>query len=656
MNSQQEYTAQNITILEGLEPVRKRPGMYIGSTDTRGLHHLLAEIVDNSLDEAIAGYANDVYVRILSDGGVLVSDDGRGIPVDIHPKVKKSALEVTMTSLHAGGKFDAKAYKASGGLHGIGAAAVNALSVDMRVEVRRDGQIYYQRYKIGKPYDDVKTLDTEEIKESLSKKYFPNVNTGTTTYFKPDPKIFSTVEFNYTKIKNTLRERAYLMAGIKIHLYDERTDEECSFYFEGGIKSLVRYLNRNKKYIHKDILFMTGDRKEKDMPIGVEVALQYTNSFAEHIEAFTNVINTPDGGTHVTGFRMALSRAIKDYMKKNDLNGKDGKNILTSDDIKEGLTAVVFVKMPASDIQFESQTKTKLNNNEAQTAVYSVVKEYLDMYFEENPNVIKQIIAKIMLASKARLAARAAREAVVRKGVLEGMTLPGKLSDCQSKDPAKSELFIVEGDSAGGSAKQGRDRKHQAILPLGGKILNTERARLDKIVEFEELKALIIAIGMGIGESLDDSKIRYHRIIIMCDADVDGGHIATLLLTFFYRHLRPIVDRGYLYMAMPPLYKVSHGKKFYYTFSDIEKDEKIAEIKTTNPNANIKIQRYKGLGEMNPEQLWETTMDPERRIIKQVKIEDAEAADAVFTKLMGSEVPPRKKFIQTHAHLADLDV
>jgi DNA gyrase subunit B len=658
MNKQDQYTAANITVLEGLEPVRKRPGMYIGSTDERGLHHLLTEVVDNSLDEAIIGYATGVYVRILEDGGALVSDDGRGIPVDIHPKAKISALELTMTKLHAGGKFDSNAYKASGGLHGIGAAAVNALSTDMRVEVRRDKQIYMQAYNIGSPKEKVRTLTPKELKTSLSQTYFPETKTGTTTYFQPDKSIFSTTEFNYEKIKRTLRERAYLMAGIKIHLYDERTKQECHFYFEGGIKSLVRYLNRNKKSMH-DTIYISGQKDEFGFSIGVEVAMQYTDSYNEHIEAFTNVINTPDGGTHVTGFRMALTRAIKDYIKNNDKsekNGKNNKSMLTNDDIKEGLSAVVFVKMPAADIQFESQTKTKLNNIEAQQAVYAVVKEHLDIYFEENPAVIRGIIGKIELAARARLAARAARDAVVRKGVLEGMTLPGKLADCQSKTPSQSELFIVEGDSAGGSAKQGRDRFNQAILPLGGKILNTERARLDKIVDFEELKSLIIAIGMGIGETIDDSKIRYHRIIIMCDADVDGGHIATLLLTFFYRHLKPIIDQGYLYLAMPPLYKVQSGKTFHYAFSDLERNERIAELKAQTQNAKIKIQRYKGLGEMNPEQLWDTTMNPKTRILKQITIKDAEAADAVFTKLMGFEVPPRKRFIQTHAHLADLDV
>ncbi|MGI5827475.1 MAG: DNA gyrase/topoisomerase IV subunit B [Patescibacteria group bacterium] len=654
MSTQESYTAKNIQVLEGLEPVRKRPGMYIGSTDERGLHHLLSEIVDNSLDEAIAGYAKNVYVHILKEGGVVVSDDGRGIPVDIHAKTGVSALELAMTKLHAGAKFDSRAYQASGGLHGIGASAVNALSSYTRIEVRRDSKIYMQDYSIGVPKKQVSLLSEKEAETSLSKTYVPHLTTGTTTFFNPDPTIFSVLKFSWEKVENMLRERAYLMAGVRIHLYDERNDKESHFYFEGGIKSLVKFLNKNKKVLTEPV-YASGQVDGK-IPIGVEVAMQYTDSFNEKIQSFTNVINTPDGGTHVTGFRMALTRALKDYMKNNDMNGKEGKDEITGDDIKEGLTAVVFVKMPASDIQFESQTKTKLNNMEAQQAVYSVVKDALDVYFEEHPSEVKKIIERIELAAKARLAARAARDAVVRKGALEGMTLPGKLADCQTKDPSKSELFIVEGDSAGGSAKQGRDRANQAILPLGGKILNTERARLDRIVKFEELKALIIAMGMGIGDTLDIDKARYHRIIIMCDADVDGEHIATLLLTFFYRHLRPIIEKGYLYIALPPLYKVQCGKIIQYVYSENELKEQVQKLKIENPKNNIGIQRYKGLGEMNPEQLWETTMNPKTRLLKQVSIEDAEGADAVFSMLMGSEVPPRKRFIQTHAKLATLDI
>jgi DNA gyrase subunit B len=654
MPNSQTYTSENIQVLEGLEPVRKRPGMYIGSTDERGLHHLLSEIVDNSLDEAIAGYAKNVYVYLLADGGVVVSDDGRGIPVDTHKKTGVSALELAMTKLHAGAKFDSRAYQASGGLHGIGASAVNALSSYLRVEVRRDSKIYMQDYSIGVPKKSISILTDKEILTSISKKYTPHLATGTTTYFNPDPTIFSVLDYSWERVQNLLRERAYLMAGVRLHLYDERGDKESHYYFEGGIRSLVKYLNKNKKVLTEPI-YASGQVDGK-IPVGVEVAMQYTDSFNEKIQSFTNVINTPDGGTHVTGFRMALTRAVKDYMKNNDMNGKGEKDTITGDDIKEGLTAVVFVKMPASDIQFESQTKTKLNNLEAQQAVYSVFKDALDVYFEEHPSEVKQIIGRIELSAKARLAARAARDAVVRKGALEGMTLPGKLADCQTKDPSNSELFIVEGDSAGGSAKQGRDRANQAILPLGGKILNTERARLDKIVKFEELKSLIIAMGMGIGDTLDVTKARYHRIIIMCDADVDGEHIATLLLTFFYRHLRAIIESGYLYIALPPLYKVQSGKNIKYVYTDAELKEQVKQLKAENPKNNISLQRYKGLGEMNPEQLWETTMNPKSRLLKQVSIDDAEGADQVFTMLMGSEVPPRKRFIQTHAKLATLDV
>lgn len=656
MTTNTDYTASNITVLEGLEPVRKRPGMYIGSTeDGRGFYKIFEEIVDNSLDEAIAGYAKHVYVQLCKDGSIVVSDDGRGIPVDIHPQKGISALELAMTHLHAGGKFDAATYKASGGLHGIGAAAVNALSTNMRVEVRRNGKTYMQEYEIGKPKADVAPLPAAQLPSSLSKTFVPELKSGTTTRFYPDLSIFKTNnQYSGKAIKKILRERAHLIAGVYIQFVDEVEDETYSFYFEGGIKSLLKYLTRNKKTISQ-AMYAKGEA-QTDIPIEVEVAMQYTDSYNENIKAYTNVIYNPDGGTHVTGFRMALARAIKDYLKQQENGDKKNKVDITGDDLKEGICAVVYVKMPASNIQFESQTKTKLNNVEAQQAVYSVFKEYLDIYFEENPSEAKQIIGKIELAAKARLAARAARDAVVRKGALEGMTLPGKLADCQAKDPAESELFIVEGDSAGGSAKQGRDRYNQAILPLGGKILNTERARLDKIVQFEELKALIIAMGTGIGETVDVSKIRYHRVIIMCDADVDGEHIATLLLTFYFRHFKEIIEKGYLYIAMPPLYKIAHGKTSKYAYSDMQRDQIIAEIKANQANANVNIQRYKGLGEMNPEQLWETTMNPKTRILKQVAIDDALRADEVFDKLMGNEVPPRKKFIQTHAKMATLDI
>jgi len=1075
-----KYTAEEIKVLEGLEPVRKRPGMYIGSTDTRGLHHLVTEIIDNSVDEAIAGSARNVFISINKNDQLTVYDDGRGIPVDIHKKTGLSALEIAMTKLHAGAKFDNRAYQASGGLHGIGASAVNALSSYMKVEVIRNKKLYYQEYKRGKPLKKVK-----EEKLPKDKNNFYAFTTGTKTTFIPDPTIFKKgIKFNFKTIKTSLRERAYLVAGLYFHLYDERNDRECHFYFEGGIKSLISHMNKNKKTFHPIIYGQKQIDDDYDFPIGVEFSLQYNDGFAENIMSFANVINTPDGGTHLTGFRTALTKAIKDYaVRQGILKGDNG---FISEDLKEGLTAVVFIKMPASDIQFESQTKTKLNNSEAQSAVYSVVKETLDVYFEEHPAEAKKVLEKVFLAAKARMAARAARDAVVRKGALEGMTLPGKLADCQENDPQKSEIYIVEGDSAGGcfsgntkvaladgrnlnfvdlikeekkgkinycytilqngkigieeilnirktkkntkvikiildnnekivctpdhlfmlndetykqansltksdslmplykklssikekkitidgyemvfdlqtkrwifthllsdrynfsnkvykkkngahrhhkdfnklnnnpnnierlsrekhlklhqeildktlhrpdvmekivklhktkkfkdkirramstpgmrkllsqrakkqwqnkdykkymarkyiefynnnpdyqkknkqilykaqkkywskvenrqaqakktktffennpdrreklsilskkqwaspsllewrsnktkkqwtkefrtkrkntynklyyqetlnalrlvwdknskidkieydqlrlnpkrkpnllkletfcqrffnnnlqqmertithsnhkikqiiklkkrmdvydlevlkthnfalasgvfvhnSAKQGRDRKFQAILPLGGKILNTERARLDKIINFEELKALIIALGMGVGETINTEKLRYHRVIIMCDADVDGEHIVTLLLTFFYRHLRPIVDQGYLYIAMPPLFKIQSGKNIFYAYNEDEREKICQKLK------NYTLQRYKGLGEMNPNQLWETTMDPKGRTLKQVTNEDAAQADQVFNMLMGEDVPPRKRFIQTNAKMATLDI
>jgi len=648
----QKYTAKNIQVLEGLEPVRKRPGMYIGSTDSKGLHHLITEIIDNSVDEAIAGSAKNVFVTITKNGLAMVADDGRGIPVDKH-KSGVSALEIAMTKLHAGAKFNDQVYQASGGLHGIGSSAVNALSSWMKVEVQRNNHTYIQEYERGKPLFPVRQLKEKE--KSLFKEHFPQIKNGTLSIFKPDKDIFSARDFDLSIVKTMVRERAYLVAGLYFHIFDERINEEFNFYFEGGIKSLVEHLNRHKKPLHP-VIFFSRQVTDFSLPIGVDVAIQYTGSFSENIESFANVINTKDGGTHLTGFRMALTKSIKDYAIKQGVI-KEQKNGLTGDDLKEGLTAVVFVKMSPSQIQFESQTKTKLNNAEAQSAVYNVVKESLDFYFEEHPSDAKQILEKVLLAAKARMAARAARDAVVRKGALEGMTLPGKLADCQEKDPTKSELFIVEGDSAGGSAKQGRDRKFQAILPLGGKILNTERARLDKIIGFEELKALIIALGMGIGETLNPNKIRYHRIIIMCDADVDGEHIATLLLTFFYRHLKTVIENGHLYIALPPLYKVQKGKEVRYAYNDEEKDNISNELrKNSDSKQSIILQRYKGLGEMNPIQLWETTMDPKTRIIKKVNIDDASQADEVFNMLMGEEVPPRRKFIQTHAKLATLDI
>ncbi len=629
----EEYTAKQIKVLDGLQAVRRRPGMYIGSTDWRGLHHLITEIIDNSVDESLAGFAKNIWVTLKKDGSARVEDDGRGIPVEKHES-GVSALEVAMTKLHAGAKFDTKTYKVSGGLHGVGASAVNALSAWFKVEVHRNGKAYAQEYQRGKPITPVTPIGKAE-------------GTGTITTFLPDKKIFKDILFNYEIIEELIRERAYLIPGLKFHLYDERNNREAHFYFEGGIRSLVSYLNRHKKELNSPI-YIAG---EADGMV-VEVAIQYNEGYSENIQSFVNVINTKDGGTHLTGFRMALTRAINDYAKKiGAIKNGDG---FTGEDVKEGLTAVVAVKIPTDKIQFESQTKAKLNNPEAQGLVATFVKDGLDTYFEEHPTEARRIVEKVALAARARLAARAAKEAVIRKGELTGMALPGKLADCQEKNPALSELFIVEGDSAGGSAKQGRDRRFQAILPLGGKILNTERAQLDKIINFEELKDLIIALGIGIGETLNLKKLRYHRIVIMTDADVDGEHIATLLLTFFYRHLRPIIDGGYLYIALPPLYKIQAGKEIFYAYSEEEKENIVKSQKSKVKS--LTIQRYKGLGEMNPEQLWETTMNPEKRILKKVMIEDAQKADQIFTMLMGADIPPRKRFIQTHAKLATLDV
>ncbi len=637
------YTAKDIQILEGLEPVRKRPGMYIGSTDIHGLHELVKEIIDNSVDEALAGFAKNVWIVIGKDEKIAVIDDGRGIPVEPHPKVKKSSLEVSMTMLHAGGKFGAGAYKVSGGLHGVGASAVNALSDWMRVEVRRDHKIYAQEYKRGKPQTKV-----EPTTESLIPDFIPQSKTGTATFFLPDKSIFSTLKTDSKTLAKKIKERAYLVAGLFFHLYDQRSANEVHFYFDGGVESLVRHLNKDKNVVNDKPFYVHRDSNG----ILVEAAIQYNDGYAETIESFANVINTQEGGTHLTGFRMALTRAINDYARKNGyLKEKDDN--LAGEDMREGLTAVVAIKMNSENLQFEGQTKGKLGNAEVQPAVASVVKEGLDTYFEENPQDARSVMEKVILASKARLAARAAKEAVLRKGALEGMTLPGKLTDCQEKDPAQSEIYLVEGESAGGSAKQGRDRKFQAILPLKGKILNTERARLDKILEFEEIKTLIIALGTGIGDTINIDKVRYHRIVIMTDADVDGEHIMTLLLTFFFRYMPALFEKGYIYVAMPPLYKITFGKEVNYVYTDEEKD---SLIKLKANGRQFGIQRYKGLGEMNPEQLWETTMNPQTRTMKKVAIEDAAEADRVFSMLMGDEVPPRKRFIQTHAKMATLDI
>lgn len=636
--NQASYTAKDISVLEGLEPVRKRPGMYIGGTGIEGLHHLVWEVLDNSIDEALGGFAKNIRVEILDGNSVKVIDDGRGIPVDVHEQTKKSALETVLTTLHAGGKFGGSGYKVSGGLHGVGVSVVNALSSSLKAEIGRGGKLYAQTYSRGKA-----SAPIEETGKSES--------TGTTITFTPDKEIFEDITFNYKTIVDRARQQAYLTAGVKITVVDQRDEkniEKVTFYFEGGISAFVRHINHNKTSLIDPPIFI---QKEVDN-CSVEVSLSYTNDFNEHTYSFANNIATPEGGTHLTGFKTALTRAINDYAKKNDLiKAIDGG--LTGDDVREGLTAIISVKLP--DPQFEGQTKSKLGNPEIKGAVESIVSSGLSQYFEEHPAEAKKVIEKVALSAKARIAARAARDTVIRKGALEGMTLPGKLADCSEKDAAKSELFIVEGDSAGGSAKQGRERKFQAILPLKGKILNVERARFDRMLSSDEIKALIVAIGAGIGEETNISKARYHRIIIMTDADVDGSHIRTLLLTFFFRHYRGLIDNGYIYIAQPPLYLVSSGKDKIYVYSDEEKDKTVANFESKN--SKISIQRYKGLGEMNPAQLWETTMNPEKRKLLQVTADDAEAADEVFSMLMGDEVLPRKRFIQTRAKtVSNLDI
>ncbi len=637
MPKDNSYTAENIQVLEGLEPVRKRPGMYIGSTDEKGLHHLFKEIVDNSVDEALVGYGKKIYVTINADGSMTVQDEGRGIPTELNAKYKISGVELAMTRLHSGGKFDAQAYAKSGGLHGVGAAATNALSTSMIVEVSQKGKLFRQSYKKGIPDGPLK-----EIGKSTG--------TGTKTTFTPDGEIFSTVEWNFNTIKNELRNWAYLVPNLLFNLKDERTNEEFNFYFEGGIKALVAHLNTNKQTL-SDIFYVSREIETGIAPVGIEVAMQYNDDFGERLSSFVNIIETPDGGTHVAGFRSALTRAVNDYGKKIGAI-KEGQESFIGQDLQEGLTAVVYVKMAADKLQFESQTKTKLNNAEIQAAVAGVVKEALDQYFEENPRDGRAILEKIFLAAKARLAARAAKDAVIRKGALEGSALPGKLADCQSRDPAQSELFIVEGDSAGGSAKQGRDRKFQAILPLFGKPLNTERARIDQIVGSDKFKSLIIAIGAGISDQFNISKLRYHRIIIMADADVDGSHIMCLYLTLFFRHLPALVENGNIYVAMPPLYKLEWAKNKKYVYTESEKDE----FMKTLTGQKVNLQRYKGLGEMNADELWETTLNPENRLLKKITIDDAARADQTFSMLMGDLVPPRKRFIQSKAKMANLDI
>jgi DNA gyrase subunit B len=634
--SSSDYNAASIQVLEGLEAVRRRPGMYIGSTDERGLHHLVWEVVDNSIDEAMAGHAGTILVTIAQDGTVTVQDDGRGVPVGKH-STGKDALEVVHTVLHAGGKFGGGGYKVSGGLHGVGVSVVNALSEWMRVESSRDGTVYSQEYVRGKP-----TTSVAKVGPAAGRR-------GTLTRFRADPEMFETTDFSFETISQRLRESAYLTKGVWITLRDERADRERSFYFEGGLVSFVRHLNRNKETLHTRPIYC----EKREGSTMVEVALQYNDTYTENVLAFANNINTVDGGTHVTGFRAALTSSLNDWARRAGvLKESDGN--LSGDDVREGLTAVISVKM--TDPQFEGQTKAKLGNAEVKGQVQTAVTESLAQYLDENPGDGRRIIEKCLTAARARDAARKARDLVLRKGALDGLSLPGKLADCQERDPARSELYIVEGDSAGGSAKQGRDRRFQAILPLRGKLLNVEKARLDKIVASENVRPLIIALGAGIegiGDSFDLAKLRYHRIIIMTDADVDGAHIRTLLLTFFYRHMPQVIDSGYLYIAQPPLYRVSTGKVTKYAQSEKERDRIIKEFNVKN----LSVQRFKGLGEMNADQLWDTTMNPETRTLLRVDGENAALADEMFTMLMGEKVAPRKEFIKTEARkVRNLDV
>jgi DNA gyrase subunit B len=634
MSDKQVYDASHIQVLEGLEAVRKRPSMYIGSTDGRGLHHLVYEVVDNSIDEALAGFCTRVDVALNPDGSVTVIDNGRGIPIDPHPVHRKSALEVVMTILHAGGKFDKNTYKVSGGLHGVGVSVVNALSEWTEVEVSRDGKKYFQRYIRGKPESDVQEIGVSEAP-------------GTKTTFKPDTKIFETTDFQYDILSNRLRELAFLNRGLIISLKDLRSPEgqADTFNYSGGIVEFVEYLNKKKQSLHEKPIYF--ERQRDDMV--VEIAMQYTNSYTENVYSFANNINTHEGGTHIIGFKTALTRVANDYIKANKLSKEDEK--LTGDDVREGLTAIISVKL--MEPQFEGQTKTKLGNSDVKGIVDSLVTDGLAEYFEENPKVASVILDKALLAQRAREAAKKARELTRRKNALEVSTLPGKLADCSGKDPAACELYIVEGNSAGGSAKQGRDRGFQAILPLRGKILNVEKSRLAKILKNEEIISLVTAIGTGVSEDFDLENARYHKIILMTDADVDGAHIRTLLLTLFFRYMRHLIDAGYVYIAQPPLYRIKKGKAEYYVHSDPELEAKIKEI----GEKGLAIQRYKGLGEMNPEQLWETTMNPESRTLLQVTLEDAIRADEIFRVLMGDEVEPRRNFIETHAkEVVDLDI
>jgi len=632
----EEYTAKHITVLSGLEPVRKRPAMYIGGTGLEGLHHLVWEVMDNAIDEALAGFCNEINITLLPDNMVSVLDNGRGIPVDVHKQTGKSALETVLTTLHAGAKFGSSSYKVSGGLHGVGVSAVNALSSLLKAEVYRDGKIYYQEYSQGAAKGKIKQEGETKLK-------------GTKITFQPDSEIFDNREFNLNTILDHVRQQAYLTKKTKITVVDQRKSDKpvsYTFYFEGGIASYVRHLTKNKQVINAVPIYV---EKEIDNVL-VEIAIIYTDEYNERLFSFANNIYTTEGGTHVTGFRAALTRAINNYIKNNNLL-KNGQELLTGEDMREGLNAVISVKLHQP--QFEGQTKTKLGNPEVRNIVEQATDQGLSIYLEEKPTEARKIMDKCLLSFQARQAAKAARETVIRKGALEGMTLPGKLADCTSKKPELSEIYIVEGDSAGGSAKQARDRKFQAILPLRGKILNVERARLDRMLASEEVKALIIALGCGIGEQFNVDKVRYHKIVIMTDADVDGSHIRTLLLTLFYRYFPQIIEKGYLYIAQPPLYAISFGKEKYYAYSEQNKEEIVKKL----ADKSYSIQRYKGLGEMNPEQLWQTTMDPEERILLKVNVTSADQADKIFSTLMGDEVLPRRKFIQTRARLVkNLDI
>lgn len=649
-----DYNASQIQVLEGLEPVRKRPGMYIGSTGVEGMHHLLKEIADNSIDEAIAGFAKKVNIILLKDGGISVKDDGRGIPVDVHPKTGKSTLETVLTVLHAGGKFGGGGYKVSSGLHGVGSSVVNALSTKLVAEVHLNGKIYRQEYAKGVPQSKIEVVGKTQ-------------ETGTTITYYPDDSIFETVVMDYQWVVDYIRHQAYLTKGIYLSVVDERSDERVAFYFEGGIRSYVKHLNIGKDVVSDDAFYV--ERQVQDCM--VEVALQYNESYTETVKAFANNVLNPEGGTHMVGFRTAMTRVINEYARKNALLKEKEEN-LTGDDIREGLTAIILVKLP--DPQFEGQTKNKLGNPEMRRYVEQVMNEYFAYYLEENPTTAKKIVNKAILAARARKAARAARENVIRKGALDGLSLPGKLADCSNKDPKDSEIYIVEGDSAGGSAKSGRDSKSQAILPLRGKVLNVERARLDRMLNNNEIVSLIKALGVGIDEQFDINGLRYDRIIIMTDADVDGSHISTLLITFFFRYMKEVIDNGHLYLAKPPLFLIRAGSKKYYSYSEEERDAIIDDLVAQRKAKGVKqdpdsdrnkqagvtlLQRYKGLGEMDADQLWDTTMNPENRVLVQVKVDDAEKADAIFTKLMGDEVELRKNFIQSRAKFVnteDLDI